>query len=124
MQKRSTPAKQLIREALETADSALSQSMLEEQLNGRADRVTIYRVLNSFCDDGLVHRVVSDDGKAYYALCHGCRDQNHRHEHAHFRCLGCQKVECLKGTIKAKMPEGYRLENANYWISGYCAACA
>lgn len=124
MTKRNTPTKQLIRETMEAHPHAMSQDMLEAQLKGQVDRVTIYRVLNSFCEDGLVHRVVSDDGKTYFALCRTCTEKKHRHEHAHFRCLSCQKVECLPTTIKIKLPDGYRLQNMNYWLSGYCSTCA
>ena len=123
MKKRNTPAKEMIREALQKSATAMSQDMLEERLNGQADRVTIYRVLASFCEDGIVHRVVSDEGKAYYALCEGCTAKKHRHEHAHFRCVNCQKVECLPGIVKPKLPNGYVLENMNYWMSGLCSAC-
>lgn len=124
IKKRNTPGKQMIRELLEASDTALSQDMLEARLKGKVDRVTIYRVLNSFCEDGIVHRVVSDEGKAYYALCKECTEDKHKHEHAHFRCLGCQRVECLPTPIKARLPEGYFKQNINYWISGYCGACA
>lgn len=124
MKKRNTPAKQMIRDLLTNSVTALSQDMVEGQLKGSIDRVTIYRVLNSFCEDGLVHRVVSDEGKTYFALCIGCKGNHHRHEHAHFRCLNCQTVECLPTIVKAKLPEGYSMTQMNFWISGYCKACA
>jgi len=123
MLKRNTPTKQLIRDSLEAADTALSQDMLEKQLAGQVDRVTIYRVLNSFCEDGIVHRVISDEGKAFYALCKKCKAEQHNHEHAHFRCLTCQRVECLPAAVSVSLPKGYRLESMNYWLSGYCKSC-
>lgn len=123
MKRRNTQAKQHIRELLESADSALSQDIIEQKMNGAIDRVTIYRVLNSFCEDGIIHKVISDDGKAYYALCNSCKPDNHSHEHAHFRCLNCRKVECLHTNVIVKQPDGYVFRNFNYWISGYCNAC-
>lgn len=63
MQRRNTPAKQEILLMLQDAHSALSQDMIEQQMKGTVDRVTIYRVLNSFCEDGIVHKIVSDEGK-------------------------------------------------------------
>jgi Fur family transcriptional regulator, ferric uptake regulator len=121
--RRNTAAQQQIKEILEAESSALSQDMLEKKLGDKVDRVTIYRVLNRFCEDGIVHKTMSDEGKAYYALCRRCNEKHHKHEHAHFRCLKCLKVECLKAEIKMKLPEGYVAENVNYWISGYCNAC-
>ncbi len=123
MVKRNTAAKQRIQQLLEESGSAMSQDVLEEQLKGEFNRVTIYRVLNSFLEDGLVHRVVGDEGKAYFAICRNCKKNAHRHEHVHFKCLNCEKVECLPGQVKIKLPEGYVAETVNYYISGYCADC-
>lgn len=123
MKRRNTPAKQSILQLLEQSESALSQDMIEQRLGGAADRVTIYRILNSFCEDGIAHRAVSDDGKNYFALCQGCSSRQHTHDHFHFRCLNCLKVECMKEDITVQLPKGYQALNMNCWISGYCADC-
>ena len=57
MKRRNTPAKNEILNMFHEARTALSQDMIELQMKGSIDRVTIYRVLNSFCEDGLIHRV-------------------------------------------------------------------
>ena len=69
MKRRNTPAKNAILTLLNQAGTALSQDMIEEKVKGEMDRVTIYRVLNSFCEDGITHKVLADDGKYYFALC-------------------------------------------------------
>ena len=124
MNRRNTASKQLVLEMLEASTSALSQDVLEGYLKGKMDRVTIYRVLNRFCEDGLAHKFVSDEGKYYYALCKRCRKDHHSHEHIHFRCLNCEKVECLPNIVRPKLPEGYEALITNYWISGYCSGDA
>lgn len=123
MKRRNTPAKQQIRALLEEAGSPMSQDMMEARLQGGMDRVTIYRVLAGFCEDGVLHRVTADDGKAYYALCTGCKPEEHHHDHAHFRCQRCRKIECLPTPAQPELPAGYLLQSMNFWISGYCAAC-
>ena len=123
MNRRNTTSKQLVLKLLESSASALSQDILEERIKGKMDRVTIYRVLNRFCEDGLVHKFISDEGKHYYALCKGCSKDHHSHDHIHFRCLNCEKVECLPVTVRPRLPEGYRAMIGNYWISGYCQQC-
>jgi Fur family ferric uptake transcriptional regulator len=110
---------------LEASQSALSQDILEEKIKGKMDRVTIYRVLNRFCEDGIAHKIISDEGKYYYALCRSCKKtEQHAHDHIHFRCLNCQKVECLPNTVRPRLPDGYESLYSNYWISGYCNTCA
>ncbi|MBC3541749.1 Fur family transcriptional regulator [Rufibacter sediminis] len=123
MKRRTTPAQTAILDLLKSSGSALSQDMIEQKMKGETDRVTIYRVLNRFCEDGLTHRIVSDDGKSYFALCHGCQGNHHTHDHFHFRCLTCQKVECLSEKVQVSLPQGYRATNVNAWVSGYCAGC-
>jgi len=123
MKRRNTPAKQSVLEIFEQSASALSQEMIEQKMSGSADRVTIYRILNSFCEDGITHRITSDDGKNYYALCTNCDEQQHNHDHFHFQCLKCQKVECFKEHIAVKLPKGYKGESMNCLISGYCKTC-
>jgi Fur family transcriptional regulator, ferric uptake regulator len=125
MNRRNTPSKELVLKLLESSPSALSQDILEEKIKGKMDRVTIYRVLNRFCEDGIAHKMVSDEGKYYYALCRGCKKtEQHTHQHIHFRCLNCEKVECLPNTLRPRLPNGYEPLFSNYWISGYCKTCS
>ncbi len=126
MTRRSTQPKSEILAALQAADSALSHDLIQSEIKTKIDRATIYRVLNRFCEDGWVHRIVGDDGRQYFALCLHCDQQNHqhRHNHFHFRCLVCGKVECLENEIQVALPEGYVSETFNGLISGHCDKCS
>ncbi len=123
MKRRNTPAKNEILKMFQNTDVALSQDMIEEKMEGNIDRVTIYRILNSFYEDGIVHRVTSDEGKYFYALCTTCKKEDHQHDHFHFRCLSCNTVECLDNKADIQVPKGYVMENVNLLISGYCKTC-
>lgn len=124
MKRRNTTSKIEILTTLKSSDSALSHDMIQAELNTTIDRATIYRVLNRFCDDGLVHRIIGDDGKQYFALCVNCEEKKHQHNHFHFRCLNCGMVECLKNEIEVTLPLGYVSENFNGLISGHCSRCS
>ncbi|MGV3588421.1 MAG: Fur family transcriptional regulator [Adhaeribacter sp.] len=124
MNSRNTKAKTVILQLLKESKQALSHDALQAALASSADRATIYRVLNRFCAEGIIHRTVGDDGKQYFALCVDCQEKHHRHNHFHFRCFTCGKVECLPNQIEVNLPKGYRAENFTGFISGYCAACA
>lgn len=123
MKRRNTPAKQAVLDILKLSERALSQEDIEKEVKGTMDRVTVYRVLNSFCEDGYIHKILSDDGKHYFAICLNCQEKKHSHNHFHFRCLKCQKMECLKEEVKVNLPEGYQFENANCLVTGYCSDC-
>ncbi len=126
MKRRKTQSKTEILNALKTAKSALSHEMLQSELGESMDRATIYRVLNRFCEDGQVHKIVGDDGKQYFALCLNCdtAGEEHNHNHFHFRCIECGKVECLQDEIDIRLPKGYRAERLNGLISGLCDNCS
>ena len=124
MKRRNTPAKNEVLKMFKNADTALSQDMIEQKMAGKVDRVTIYRILNSFFEDGLLHRITSDEGKHYYALCTSCEKEAHSHDHFHFRCLTCNTVECLNTETNIQVPKGYVMENVNLLISGYCKSCS
>ncbi|RYE25227.1 MAG: transcriptional repressor [Sphingobacteriales bacterium] len=124
MKRRNTQSKQIVLDILKGAGTALSQDSIEEQIGESMDRVTIYRVLNRFCEDGIAHRITSDEGKYYFAICNGCAEGKHKHNHIHFRCTHCSRVECIKGELPITLPEGYSTEHFNCFVSGRCRACA
>lgn len=124
MKRRNTPAKSAILTLLKDANAALSQEMIEAKINGEMDRVTIYRVLNSFCEDGITHKILADDGKYYFALCQTCGEQDHNHDHFHFKCITCQKVECLEEHVTVSLPVGYVQKNITSWVTGHCKSCS
>ncbi len=124
MKRRNTPARQEVLSLLENAIGAMSQDMIESQMTLEADRVTIYRLLNKFCEDGIAHKIVAEDGKSYFALCAGnCNHSKHHHDHFHFKCSKCGNIECLKDTISLTLPKGYKVENTNCIVTGICSTC-
>ena len=124
MKRRKTQSKQKILEILKESDTALNHEMIKSKLESAVDRATIYRVLNSFCEDGIVHKISGDDGKQYFAICSRCTKKEHRHNHFHFRCIECGRVECLKNEVAVVVPKGYISENFNGLISGRCNNCS
>ena len=126
MKRRNTPSKTEILETLKTSGSALSHDMIQSNISSTIDRATIYRILNRFCDDGKIHRIVGDDGKQYFAICKNCGEKKeiHAHNHMHFRCVECGKVECLDSEISVSLPKGYVAKVNNLVISGSCDQCS
>ncbi|GAB5466483.1 MAG: Fur family transcriptional regulator [Candidatus Kapaibacteriales bacterium] len=126
VKKRQTPAKKNILELLKRKENPLTPDMVYSDLSEKHDKATVYRVLNGFCEEGLVHKVVSDSGQHYYAICETeCGHTGlHSHQHAHFQCTECEKAECLDSNIEYKLPTGYSAQETNIWIKGLCADCS
>ncbi|PZD76707.1 Fur family transcriptional regulator [Mesonia sp. K7] len=125
MKRRTTSSKTEILEVLKSSGNAMSHEMIQTELHRKVDRATIYRVLNQFCEDGKVHKIVGDDGKQYFAFCMNCGEKKHvhSHKHLHFRCLECGKVECLESELSLPLPSGYIGKVHNLLVSGYCREC-
>ena len=106
--------------------NALTHADLELFFEKKFDRVTIYRTLTTFLDNGLLHKIPDDSGIAKYALCHH-EGVEHTHDdhHVHFKCKKCEKIECMHTLEipKLHLPKKYKMENANLLIEGICAVC-
>lgn len=123
MKRRNTPTKKKILEIFEGADEAICSSMIEEQLKGNVDRSTVYRILQAFEKDGLIHKVVDPSGKIFYAACKKCSTEEHKHNHFHFKCQKCEKVECLDEHITIPKLDGYFVNDFYGVINGLCQQC-
>ncbi|MDR0686932.1 MAG: transcriptional repressor [Dysgonamonadaceae bacterium] len=122
--KRNTKAKALVFSVLSDSASALGNDDIVSRLSGRLGRVTVYRILQGFCEEGKVHRITGDNGKTYYTLCQGCTEGFHDDNHIHFRCIGCDTVSCLGDEVSfPELPAGYRVLGASFVLSGYCPGC-
>ncbi|MDR2650819.1 MAG: TonB-dependent receptor [Prevotellaceae bacterium] len=123
-QRRNTKTKQMVMSILENSNSALCHDDIEKKLSGTIDRVTIYRILQSFCNDGKVHKISGENGKTYYALCRDCSTDNHNDNHLHFRCMKCDTITCIDQPVALpELPQGYSISSVFYLISGFCSKC-
>lgn len=105
---------------------ALSGREVEERLQARCDRVTVYRTLSTFLEKGILHKVLSNVGAMKYALCSiECHNQAHRHDHVHFKCVSCGQTACLEAVPipEVSLPTGYHLQEVNVLLEGVCPAC-
>ena len=92
---RVTPGRVRVLDALQAASQPLSHADIEAQLPD-ADRVTLYRVLDSLVACGLA-----------------------------FKAVDARGVFCLKAAPppQPKLPHGFRLGTVEFDISGVCAQC-
>jgi Fur family transcriptional regulator, ferric uptake regulator len=107
-------------------DSAISQPVLEKLMGQEVDRVTLYRILKTFEDKGILHKVIDLNGTANYAICSvHCSEHQHHDEHFHFNCTKCHKIYCLNDLhIPAvQMPDGFKAQSINLSITGVCSQC-
>ena len=105
-----------------------------ESDGGAPDRVTVYRTLNSLVESGIAHRVDPGDRVFRFSMTdHAkCTEHHHVHEHPHFVCDSCGKVQCLQGAevvIKTQDEDTartarWRVKQQDVVLHGTCDACS
>ena len=94
------------------------------QRNHPINRVTVYRILDSLVENGLVDRI--SGGRAWFFGI--APNANHQH-HPHFYCRRCGRMNCLKPrSISMDMTTFERLfpgqiDNVEIRVDGICKNC-
>lgn len=123
-----TAMRMLVLEQLYLSKKHLSLSEIEIELYP-ADRVTIYRTLQTFVKKGLAHSVDSAQSGAVYGLCHDdCNAERHNDEHPHFICENCHAITCTDDfvyTLRNKTANSaYEVHKVEITIKGLCPHCS
>lgn len=123
---KNTRQRKIVLEEFSKASTALSQPDLEKRLKGEMDRVTLYRILSSFEENGILHGVLDQQGTMNYANCSSsCTSAHHHDEHIHFNCTNCRKIYCLNVKIPSvQIPESFRVDQFSFTATGLCNSCA
>lgn len=124
MKRRNTATQDAVLSILTSKRKAMSHDAIVKQMDIDADRATIYRILNRFCEDEIVHKIVADDGKQYFAVCVKCDENTMPINHFHFRCTKCETIECLPTLVEFSLPEKYSVEQMNCVLVGICKDCS
>ena len=106
-------------------NKALAIKDFDQQLTDY-DRVTLYRTLKTFEDQGIIHSIVDGNRQTSYALCsHHCTEHHHHDEHIHFHCTKCEKTICLDDTAAPVIttPAGFQVNQVQLLVEGVCDTC-
>jgi Fur family transcriptional regulator, ferric uptake regulator len=127
---RHTPVRAGVLEVLAKAPRPLGAVEILERLPPHTDAVTVYRTLNTFTRKNVVHRVRGADRVWRYALGDPYPSESGMHQHPHFVCEECGKVECLKGARipdafvqSLGVPTAYTIRYPEVVLHGLCPKC-
>jgi Fur family transcriptional regulator, ferric uptake regulator len=121
---RCTQGRQDILKVLLDSDAPMSHEELCGCLRSVSiNRVTVYRVLESFLKAGVVHRVEAGGRVWRFAVC----GKMHRgHCHPHFICRECGRIECLNDCPMPEIPRRiprHTVEEQEVYLRGLCEEC-
>ena len=127
---RRTASRLHVLEAFAGENNSLTHNEIEEYCKGVADRVTVYRTLSKFTEEGLLTKVPTIDGPSQYLLNYSKEDEvqlkTKTHQHLHFSCKSCGNTFCLDDyqIEELKLPEGFSLESLSLVAIGKCDSCS
>lgn len=123
-QVRPTAIRILVLNAMRFASSALSLSDLEALLH-TVDRSSIFRTLELFLQQHVVHAIEDGSGSLKYELCGGENECTVADMHIHFHCELCRHTYCLEAIQipQVALPTGFDVHSVNYVIKGICPKC-
>ena len=107
-------------------EGALAHGDIEKKAGEKFDRVTVYRTLQTFVENGIIHAIPTADNSIRYALCKDdCSEGHHHDHHVHFVCTTCQNTYCLDDVVtpEIKLPKGYSLSQIEVVVEGTCKNC-
>ena len=87
------------------------------------NKVTIYRILDSFLKNGLVHKAFLRNRTWHFELSNNCTEKQC---HPHFTCTLCGQTECLPEVClpMAKSPKkGLIINHQSVQLEGLCQQC-
>jgi Fur family ferric uptake transcriptional regulator len=93
--------------------------------NGRMNRVTVYRIMESFRNGGIVRELPTESGVKYFEI--ACR---HNPVHPHFYCRDCGSMACLGPLTATDIwelvagPHAFRIDHISVSITGLCKNCS
>ncbi len=98
---------------------------LAKEQNAKLNRVTVYRTLKLFKEQGLVDELdlMHYDGEHHFY------ETRLKREHAHIVCMGCgavveyfgEPLKQIRDQVESQF--GFRVDVARTEIGGYCADC-
>ena len=121
-----TPQRDCILNILLQAEKPLNaRNILENCTDRKINRVTVYRIMESFKKQGIVRELPTDSGIKYFEI--ACR---HNPLHPHFFCKDCGAMACLGPLTLTEAwdlfahPHAFRIDEIVVNITGLCKDCS
>ena len=113
----------VLKELLLQSD-AVSLYELEQKFD-KVERTTLFRTLNTFVENNLIHKIDDGTGAVKYALCDKDCTCELEDLHVHFLCTKCGRTFCLKDIPipSFQLPNNFEFKTANFVIKGICPHC-
>jgi Fur family ferric uptake transcriptional regulator len=124
---RETAFRRLLLQVFNQRTTALNLEDIRGALPPESDRITIYRTLQLFEKQGLIHSIADSNGHVKYALCpEDCNAEGHHDHHAHFTCVACESTWCITQFKAPEIVDAHiaKIMHTELLVHGKCVSCA
>ena len=108
-----------------SADRPMTHDQISAKLTaGVADKVTIYRTLETFLRTGLVHKAFLKERTWHFELAYNCTETQC---HPHFTCTNCGDTHCLTEMavpLAKTSQRGFVISRQRLQLEGLCPDCS
>ena len=116
------PREAILSVLLEVARPITHEQITAKLAAGAPNKVTIYRVLESFVEAGIVHKAFLAEGAWHFELADNCTEDQC---HPHFTCRSCEATHCFTDAAlpMTKSPTGFTVLHQRVQLEGLCPTC-
>lgn len=120
-----TSVRLLIFKTMSEFNRAFSLTDLETVLE-TVNKSTIFRTLNLFHENLLIHNIDDGSGSIKYSICSDSCMCTVGELHVHFNCNRCKNTFCLESIAipPIQLPDKFLLESVNFVMKGMCEDCS
>ena len=117
------PREAILSVLLEVARPITHEQITAKLAAGAPNKVTIYRVLESFVEAGIVHRAFLAERTWHFELADNCTEDQC---HPHFTCRSCEATHCFTDAAlpMTKSPTGFTVLHQRVQLEGLCPECS
>ncbi len=121
--KRTVPRRTILEVLLNAKRPKSADEIITAMSKRSANKVTVYRVLESMVGAGLVHRVFIHKRAEHFELADRCTEAQC---HPHFTCVSCGAINCMAEVsmpIAKGLEKGFIIHRQQVHLEGLCPRC-
>ncbi|MEM6998466.1 MAG: transcriptional repressor, partial [Pseudomonadota bacterium] len=104
-------------------DGAIAVTDLVKRFKNKANKTTIYRILERLCEEEILHSFIGPNGLKWYAECHCPTHKNNDGFHPHFNCNECGKIKCIDFEFPTPKNVNVKIDMSEILLNGTCPNC-